>query len=81
MKVSRDSPWWPKGFGGIIFAIIAKVKTPDFLDVRHYKGGRSSAMRTGRLYPRINPWYSLSGAESTPGRMVASGGSHGKNPQ
>ena len=29
----------------------------DFLDVRHYKVGRSSAVRTGRLYPRRNPWY------------------------
>ena len=34
------------------------VKVPDFLDVRHYEGGRSSALRTGRLYPRRNPWYS-----------------------
>jgi hypothetical protein len=37
------------------------------------KGGRSSAIRTGRLYPRINLWYSFSGAESTPGHMVPSG--------
>ena len=28
------------------------VKAPDLLDFRHYKGGRSSAKRTGRLYPR-----------------------------
>ena len=27
------------------------------LTFRHYKGGRSSAKRTGRLYPRRNPWY------------------------
>jgi hypothetical protein len=33
------------------------VKAPDFLDVRHYKVGRSSAIHTGRLYPRRNPWY------------------------
>jgi len=26
----------------------------DFLDLRHYKGGRSSAIGTGRLYPRRN---------------------------
>jgi len=33
------------------------------LTFRHYKGGRLSAKRTGRLYPRRNPWYSLSEAE------------------
>ena len=48
------------------------VKTSDFLDVRHYKGGRSSEIRTGRLYPRRNPWDSFSEAESTPGNMVPS---------
>ena len=36
--------------------------------------GRSSAIRTGRLYPRRNLWYSLSEAESTSGHMVLSGG-------
>ena len=41
--------------------------------VWHYKGDRSSAKRTGRLYPRRNPWYSLSEAESTSGHMVLSG--------
>ena len=40
---------------------------------RHCKGGRSSAKRTGRLYPRRNPWYSLSEAESTSGHVVLSG--------
>ena len=50
-----------------------KVKTPDIRDVRHYKGGRSSALRTGRLYPRRNPWYLFSEAESTPGHMIPSG--------
>jgi len=49
------------------------VKTSDFLDVRHYKGGRSSEIRTGRLYPRRNPWNSLSEAESTSEHMVLSG--------
>ena len=49
-------------------------KVPDFLDVPHYEGVRSSAISTGRLYPRRNPWYSFSGAELTPGHMVPSGG-------
>jgi hypothetical protein len=43
-----------------------QIKAPDFLDVWHYEGGRSSAIRTGRFYPRRNPCYSFSGAESTP---------------
>ena len=49
------------------------VKVPDFLDVLHYEDGRSSALRTGRLYPRRNPWYSFSEAESTPGHMIPAG--------
>jgi len=49
------------------------VKAPDFLTFRHHKGGRSSAIRTGRLYARRNPWYSLSEAESTSGHMILSG--------
>ena len=32
-----------------------QVKAANFLDVRHYEGGRSSALRTGRLYPRSTP--------------------------
>jgi hypothetical protein len=48
------------------------VKAPDFLDVQHYKGGRSSALRTGHLYPRRNPWSSFWELESTPGHMVLS---------
>jgi len=51
-----------------------------FLTVRRYKGGSSSAKRTGRLYPRRNPWYSLSEAESTSGHMVLSGVSRKKSP-
>ena len=47
---------------------------------RHYKGGRSSAKSTGRLYPRRNPWYSLSEAESTSGHMVLSGLPRKKSP-
>jgi len=50
------------------------------LTFRHFKGGRSSAKRTGRLYPRRNPWYSLSETESTSEHMVLSGVPR-KNPQ
>ena len=46
----------------------------SLLDFRHSKGGRSSAKRTGRLYPRRNPSYSFSEAESTAGHMVLSEG-------
>ena len=60
LKVSHNMPRWPK------------VKAPDFLDVRHYEGDRSSALRTGRLYAMRNPWYSFLEAESTPGHMVPS---------
>jgi hypothetical protein len=51
-----------------------------FLTFRHYKGGRSSAIRTGRLYPRRNTLYSLSEAESTSGHMVLSGVPRKKSP-
>jgi len=50
-----------------------RLRPRIFLTFRHYKGGRSSAKRTGRLYSRRNPWYSLSDAESTSGHMVLSG--------
>jgi hypothetical protein len=53
---------------------------PHFLDVRHYEGGRSSAVRTGRLYPRRSPWYSFLEAESAPGRMVPSVNTEKKSP-
>ena len=49
-----------------------RLKAPDFLDVRHYEGGRSSALHIGRLYPRRNPWYSFLEAKSTRGHMVLS---------
>jgi len=42
-----------------------RLRPRIFLTFQHYKGGRSSATRTARLYPRRNPWYSLSEAEST----------------
>ena len=65
VKVISQKAWTgPRGFGS--------VKAPDFHDVRHYKGGRSLAICTGRLYPRRNPWYSFSEAESNPGHMVLS---------
>jgi len=51
-----------------------------FLTFRHYKGGMSSAKRTGRLYPRRNPWYSLSEDESTAEHMVLSGEPRKKPP-
>ena len=47
-----------------------KLRPPDFLEFRHYKGGSSSAKRTVRLYSRRNPWYSFSEADSTSGHMV-----------
>jgi len=48
---------------------------------RHYKGGGSSAIRTGRLYTRRNPWDSFSEAEWTSEHMVESGVAKEKNPQ
>jgi len=50
------------------------------LTFQHYKGGRSSAKGTGRLYPRRNPWYSLSEVESTSGHMVLLGVPWKKSP-
>jgi hypothetical protein len=73
IKVIPQQAWaGPRGSGS--------VKAPDFHAVQRYKGGRLSAIRTGRLYPRRNPWYSFLGAESTPGYMVPSGGSTEKIP-
>ena len=54
-----------------------RLRPRIFLTFRHYKGGRSSAKR---LYPRRNPWYSLSEAESISGHMVLSGESRKKSP-
>jgi len=58
-----------------------RLRSRIILTFRHYKGGRSSAKRTGRLYPRRNLWYSLSKAESTSGRMVLSGVPPGIDPE
>jgi len=57
-----------------------RLRPRIFLAFWHYKGGRSSAIRTGRLYPRRNPWYSLSEAESTSGHMVLSGAQRKRSP-
>ena len=57
-----------------------RLRPRIFLTFRHYKGGRSSAKRTGRLYPRRNPWYSLSEAESASWHMVLSGVPRKKSP-
>ena len=68
--------------GGATIIVVSRlrVKAPDYLDVRHYKGGRSSAIRTGCLYPRRNAWYSFSEVESTSGHMVLSEGTTEKIP-
>ena len=50
-----------------------RLRPRIILTFRRYKGDRSSAKRTDGLYPRINPWYSLSEVESTSGHMVLSG--------
>jgi len=57
-----------------------RLRPRIFLTFRHYKGGRSSPKRTGHLYPRRNPWYSLSEAESTSVHMVLSGEPRKKSP-
>jgi len=57
-----------------------RLRRRTFLTFRHYKGGRSSAKHTGRLYLRRNSWYSLSEAESTSGHMVLSGVPREKSP-
>ena len=57
-----------------------RLRPRIFLTFRHYKGGRLLAKLTGRLYPRRNPWYSLSEAESTSEHMVLSGVPRKKSP-
>jgi hypothetical protein len=49
--ITQKARTGPRGSGS--------VKVPDFLDVRHYKGGRLSPIRTGCLYPKRNLWYSF----------------------
>ena len=60
--------------------VTGRLRPQIILTFRHYKGGRSSAKRTGRLYPRRNPWYLFSEAEPAPGYMVLSGEPRKKSP-
>jgi len=60
--------------------LLGRLRPRIFLTFWHYKGGRSSAKWTGRLYPKKNPWYSLSEAELTSGHMVLSGEPRKKSP-
>jgi len=50
-----------------------RLRPRIFLTFWHYKGVRSSTKPTGHLYPKRNPWYSLSEDESISGHMVLSG--------
>ena len=59
--------------GEVAQGVPGRLRRRIILTFRHYKGGRSSAKRTGSLYPRRNPWYSLSEAESNSGHIVLSG--------
>jgi len=64
----------------VVQGVPGRLRPWIFLTFRHHKGGRLSAKRTDRLYPRRNPWYSLSEAESTSGHMVLSGVPRKKSP-
>ena len=57
-----------------------RLRPRIILTFRHYKTCRSSAIRTGRLYSRRNPWYSPSETESTSGHVVLSGLPQKKSP-
>jgi len=54
--------------------VSGRLRPRIFLTFGTTGGGRSSAIRTGRLCPKRNSWYSFSEAESTPGHMVLSVG-------
>jgi hypothetical protein len=57
-----------------------EVKVPDFLDFRHYEGGKVVTLtHRPSLLPRVS-WYLFSEAESTPGHMVPSVVSEKKSP-
>ena len=49
-----------------------RLRLPDFLDFDTMKVVRSSALRSGRLYPQEFSWYSFIEADSTPEHMVLS---------
>jgi len=66
--------------GHVAQGVPGRLRLRILLTFRLYKGGRSSAKHTGRLYPRRNPWYSLSEAESTSEHMVLSGVPRKKSP-
>jgi len=57
------------------------VKAPDFRDVRHYKGGRSSAIHIGRLYPRKKTLVLIFRGWVDPRAHGSVRRSQGKNPQ
>ena len=69
LLVSKDLPRQAE----VAQEVSGRLRSRIFLTFRHYKDGSSSAKRAGRLYPKINPWYSFSEAESTSGHMVLSG--------
>jgi hypothetical protein len=62
--VSHDRPRWPKGF--------QEVKAPDFLDFRHYEGGKVVTLTHRPSFTPEVYWYSFLKAESTLGHMVPS---------
>jgi len=64
----------------VVQGVPDRLRPRIFLMFQHYKGGRSSAKCTSHLYPRRNPWYSLSEAESTSGHMVLLGEPQKKSP-
>jgi len=77
MYVSRRVPRQAEVAQGVP----GRLRPRIFLTFRYYKGGSSSAKSTGRLYPRRNPWYSLSEAESTSGHMVLLGVPRKRSPE
>jgi len=75
-SVSKGLPWQAEVAQGVP----GRLRPRIFLTFWHPKGGRSSAKRTGRLYPRRNPWYSLSEAELTSQHVDQSGVPRKKSP-
>jgi len=76
VKESKGLPRQTEVAQGVPSRLMPRIS----LTFRHYKCGRSSAKRTGHLYPRRNPWYSLSEAQSTSGNIVLSGVPQKKSP-